>query len=74
MAFPVFQQAGTIGTGTDFSCDVPYPSTVNADDIIIASIMDADNDTFDTPAGWTKFDEDSSSNNMSFALYWLRAD
>ena len=74
MAFPVFQQAGTIGTGTDFSCDVPYPSTVNADDIIIASIMDADNDTFDTPAGWTKFDEDSSNNNMSFALYWLRAD
>ena len=74
MAYPVYQSNGGIGTGTDFSVAVSYPSTVNADDILIAAIMDADDDSFDTPAGWTKIDEKTTESNLSVAHYWKRAD
>jgi len=74
MAYPIYQSTGGIGTGTDYAVDVPYPSIVNADDILIASIMDADNDTFNVPAGWTKIDEDGTHSNLSVAFYWKRAD
>jgi len=74
MAYPVYQSNGGIGTGTAYEVVVDYPSTVNADDILIACIMDADNDTFDTPFGWTKIYEDGTVNNCSVAFYWKRAD
>ena len=73
MAYPVFESYGQIGTGTDYSVDVPYPSTVNVNDILICAVMDADDDSFDTPSGWFKTVEFTSHSNMSVAYYWKRA-
>jgi len=73
MPYSVYEGSGLIGTGTDYSVDVPYPLTINANDILIATLLDADNDTFDTPSGWTKILEDGSNSNASVAIYWMRA-
>ena len=68
-----YESTGGIGTGTDFSVDVPYPSVVNADDILIAAIMDTDDDSFDVPTDWNKIDEQTDHSNLSVAYYWKRA-
>ena len=74
MAYPVYEGNGGIGTGTDYSADLPLPSTVNEWDILFAEVMDADDDGFDLPDGWQRFQEHKTSSNLSVALYWYRAD
>jgi hypothetical protein len=74
MAYPAYISNGGIGTGTDTSVAVPYPSNINANDVLFASIMDADNDTFDVPTGWGKIYEDGTNGSLSVAFYWKRAD
>jgi len=73
MAIPVYIDNGGIGTGTDFAVTIDYPATVDANDILIAVVMDADNDDFDIPAGWAKILEYTANNNLSGAWYWRRA-
>lgn len=74
MAYPNYEGNGGIASGTNFNVVVPYPVTVNLNDILIAHVMDADNDSFDTPSGWVKFASDDTNNNLSIAIYWKRAD
>lgn len=74
MAYPVYESSGNIADGADFSVDVPYPATVNDKDILIACLLDADNDTFTVPADWALILEDGSNSNCSTAWMWLRAD
>ena len=73
MAYPIYEDNGGVGTGVDYSVAVPYPATVNADDILICAVMDADDDSFDTPSGWNKTVEFTTHANMSVAYYWKRA-
>jgi hypothetical protein len=70
---PRYEDNGGVAAGTDASVDVPYPSTVDADDILIAIVGDADNDTFSTPSGWAAIHSDSANSNFSYAAFWLRA-
>lgn len=71
---PVYEDNGGIATGSGVaSIDVPYPATVNENDILIVTVMDADSDSFNTPAGWTKIDEYTANDNLSVAWFWKRA-
>jgi len=72
-AFASYEQSGTIaGTQVD-DVDVNYPATVNADDILIVALGDADNDTFTVPSGWTRIQADSATGSASFDTMWKRA-
>jgi hypothetical protein len=74
MAYPVYEDTGGIADGADYSVDVPFPSTVNDEDILIVALLDADNDTFSVPAGWALIREDGSNSNCSTCWMWMRAD
>ena len=41
--------------------------------MLIVHLMDADDDSFDTPSGWGKIDENIAHSNLSNVLYWKRA-
>lgn len=69
----VYEDTGGISSGTNASVDVIYPSTVNANDILFISVMDADNDTFTVPSGFTLIRQSSTNTNLSVALFWKRA-
>ena len=73
MAYPVYQDNGGIAAADDFSVDVPYPGTVNADDILIVALLDADNDTFTVPSNWYLIKEEGTNANCSVAWMWKRA-
>ena len=73
MAYPAYEDNGGIADGTDYAVAVPYPGTVNENDILLVCVLDADNDSFDVPSGWAKITEDTSNSNASFAWYWKRA-
>ena len=51
---------------------VDYPSTVNANDILILAVLNDVNCTFTTPSGWAVIQYLNSS-NASIVLYWKRA-
>ena len=46
MAYPVYEDNGGIAAGTGFSVTPSYPGTVDADDILLAMLGDADSDSF----------------------------
>ncbi len=71
---PNYVDSGTIGTGIDASCDVPYPATVNLDDILFIVVMDADDDTFTTPTDWNVINNAIGITNLTVSMYWKRAD
>ena len=73
MAYPAYEDNGGIADGTDYAVAVPYPGTVNENDILLVCVLDADNDSFDVPSGWAKITEDTSNAQASFAWYWKRA-
>ena len=70
----LYQSTGGIGAGGDAAIAIPYPSRVDEDDILIAALLDADDDTFDTPNGWHQLSFDNSTTSLSTAFYWKRAD
>ena len=71
---PNYVDSGTIGTGQDASCDVPYPATVNENDILYAVVMDADDDTFSTPTDWNVLNNAIGITNLTVSIFWKRAD
>ena len=71
--YPQYEDNGGIGTGTGTYVDVPFPSTVNENDILLVCVLDADDDSFDVPTDWAKIDELTTNSNASFAWYWKRA-
>jgi hypothetical protein len=76
MAYPAYEDNGGIAAGGEAGVDVPYPSTVNANDILVIVMMDADNDTFTIPTGtttWYRIHADSASANCSYDTFWTRA-
>jgi hypothetical protein len=49
MAAPVYQDNGGISAATgQASISLNFPATVNNNDILLAALLDADNDTFST--------------------------
>lgn len=54
---------------------VTLPSGITDGDILIASIMLTDNNTTDTPPGWSilQTNTNGSSGNFSYTTYWRRA-
>lgn len=69
---PIWEENGTIAS-TYFatSLNVPYPSTVNADDILIMVVWrTVTYQTFSTPSGWTSID---SNSYPSRRVWWKRA-
>lgn len=69
----VYVENGGIAFGADASVDVPFPGTVSANDIFIISVLDADNDAFDTPTDWALIYQDAANANATVAFFWLRA-
>jgi len=65
---------GGFASGTSGSVDVPYPATVNADDILICYVMNfVSGATISTPSGWTQIYKDESPSSRAFAWYAKRA-
>ena len=73
MAYPVYEGNGGIAAGSDAAVAVPYPGTINANDILIVIVGDADNDSFDVPSGWAKVGSHTTNTNFSSAWYWMRS-
>jgi hypothetical protein len=73
VAYPVYEDNGGIGASSDAAVDVPYPATVNENDILIVTVGDEDNDTFSTPSGWNAVDSFSAVSIFSSAWFWMRA-
>jgi len=71
---PVYEGHGGIAAGTGASVDVPYPETVNENDILFISVGDADDDSCTTPDGWTLvIGTGTTERNWSCVWYWKRA-
>jgi hypothetical protein len=74
MAYPAYEDNGGIFTGTDYNVVVDCPATVNANDILVAQLLDADDDTFSPPDGsWFPL-YNCVHNNASAGWFWKRAD
>jgi hypothetical protein len=73
MAYPVYEDNGGIAAGQDAAVDVPYPATVNENDILVVIVGDADDDSFSTPSGWTKIVDFTTDGAFSIAWFWKRA-
>jgi len=71
--YPAYVDNGGIAFTGGATVAVPFPATVNRDDILIVQLLDADADTFITPLGWGLIYSDSENRNASVAFYWLRA-
>jgi len=65
MAYPAYVDNGGIAFNAGAAVDVPYPGTVNADDVLIIQVLDAAADDFTTPAGWTLLATSSKSSYQS---------
>jgi len=74
MAYPVYEDnGGLVANAASTTIDVPYPSTVNANDILFIQIIRwGGNDTFTTPTNWTAFGFDNDS-TYSGTFFWKRA-
>lgn len=72
-SYPAYVDNGGIAAEGDFEVNVSYPATVNLNDILIAQLLDADNDAFATPAGWTLIYQEGANANASHAYFWKRA-
>lgn len=72
MAAPVFQQSSTYTTANaagDVGPPIPFPATVNADDVLVAAcISDAGSGRFQAPSGWAGI-----IGNSYLSLFWKRA-
>ena len=73
MAYPVYEGNGGIAAAGDYSVDVPYPSGISAGDILIVQLLDADNDSFNTPTDWALIYQEGANSNASHAYFWKRA-
>jgi len=76
MAYPAYAGHGGIVDSGGASVDIPYPSTVNENDILVILVLDADNDTFSIPTGdttWYRIHNDSANGNASYDTFWTRA-
>lgn len=65
---------GGIVAGQDSGVAVPFPTTVNLNDILFLVMMDADDDSFIIPLGWTFLVIQSVNTNLSYSIFWKRAD
>jgi len=77
MAYPIYGGNGGIAAGGGAGVDVPFPGTVNENDILIIVMMDADNDSFSIPTGdttWYRVENQTSNSNLSYDVFWTRAE
>ena len=73
--YPVYEDNGGMFAEGAFSVDVDCPATVNVNDILIASLLDADDDAFSAPpSGWAKIKDFTSMSTASTVIFWKRAD
>lgn len=71
--YPVYEDNGGIAASGGAGVDIPFPSIVNENDILIVALLDADNDSFTVPADWFLILEQTNNNNCSVAWMWKRA-
>lgn len=73
-SYPVYKDSGSVTSAAGVADrNVAYPATVNEDDILLIVMLDAEADTFTTPAGWASVHAQSDNANLSVALFWKRA-
>jgi hypothetical protein len=75
MTYPAYIDNGGIAASGGATVDVPFPGTVNADDLLLVCVLDADNDSWDTtvPSGWNFITEATQHLQCSVAFFWKRA-
>lgn len=70
-----FEQVGAIGYAASTTVNVPYPSTVNENDILILQCYNfASNASITTPSGWTELYKSSKVSSHVWGFYAIRAD
>jgi len=73
-AQPVYEGHGGIGESQDSdTVNVPYPTTINENDILILQTLSTVDDDFDTPSGWNFANSVNQGANSTAAWYWKRA-
>jgi len=73
MAYPVFTYAGNFSAvASQTTINVAYPSTINANDILILQVFGYATTSFTTPTGWTEIDT-IQQDDKTFSLFWKRA-
>lgn len=71
-AIPVFEQSGTSATSLVATLAIPFPTTVNADDILVVQILRRNAGlTYLVPTGWTEIYQSTSTTAGS--AFWKRA-
>lgn len=73
MSYPAYVDNGGIANGTGGAVNVPYPATVNADDILIMQVLCAYTDVVATPSGWTLITYAAANTEASVAWFYKRA-
>ncbi len=61
---------GSSGSG---SLTLAYPAGLAADDVLLAQIAVAGNQTITAPAGWTLINRSNNGSTLTQAVYWKRA-
>ena len=74
MAYPQYAGNGGTGGGVDDFVDIPFPATVNQYDILVATVLDADDDTFIVPTGWAEVATVNGAIASTVGVFWRRAD
>lgn len=73
ISYPAYMGNGGMSALQDDYVDVAFPSTINANDILIIFAADADDDTFLAVTDFTWIDGDSADPNVSIGYWWKRA-
>jgi hypothetical protein len=73
MAYPAYEDNGGIGADTGATVDVPFPATVDENDVLFTVVGDADNDSFSVPAGWTRVDACTGTAAFACECFWKLA-
>ena len=69
----VYEDNGGIAFDAGASVAVPYPATVNENDILILQVVDNDDDTFSAVTGFTSIYSENATKTMSIGFWWKRA-
>lgn len=69
----VYEGNGGVGAAASVAPGVPYPSTVNVNDILVLQVVNGANTTINTPSGWTKMAFEDTGGGSTSAWFWKRA-
>jgi len=70
---PTYVDNGGVGESLGGSVDVPYPATVDENDILILQLLSSEAANHNAIDGWTKVTEVDQGTNSTVSWYWKRA-